>query len=161
MSEQKPTNWDQFSSVDQAAEAALAAMEAEQRKLRDMEQKIAEETTTVRSKDRSLSMTFDGRGELTGLKFHDTAYRSMAPAQLANTIVETLNTGRAQCMEKLNGLVGGEVMPGVDFMGLASGKTSASEIFDSLMAPIWDEAVDSGGVLGRSVQDKDERGRRG
>jgi hypothetical protein len=119
---------------------------AEQRKLHAMDSKIAEETTTVQAKDRSFSMTFDGRGELTSMTFQGEKYRKMAPAQLANLIVETLRAGRAECMEKLSDFAGEPILPGVDFRDLASGKVSPSELFDSLLSPMIDEV---NGVLGR------------
>ena len=74
----------------QDLEAAMAALEQEQRKLAEIGEVRENETTTVQAKDRSLEMTFDGSGELSELKFNGTKYRNMAPAQLAHVIVETL-----------------------------------------------------------------------
>lgn len=133
---------------------------AEQRRMRDLDRTIAEETTTVRSKDRSLSMTFDGRGELTSMAFNGSKYRSMAPAELAHVIVETLQTGRAQATEKLNEQLGSASVPGVDIAGLASGRTSPSEVFESLLSPMLDDAL--GDLLpeqGAHTEQKGERGR--
>ena len=62
-----------------------------------------------------LSMTFDGRGELTGVTFHGTRYRSIAPAELAHVLVETFREGRAQSMAKLNSFMGSSMLPNVDF----------------------------------------------
>jgi hypothetical protein len=60
-------------------------------------------------------MTFDGRGELTGVTFHGTRYRSIAPAELAHVLVETFREGRAQSMAKLNSFMGSSMLPNVDF----------------------------------------------
>jgi hypothetical protein len=110
-------DWQQqrFQSAEEATEAALAALDAEERKLADLERTMAEETTTVRAKGRQLSMTFDGRGELTGVTFHGTRYRSIAPAELAHVLVETFREGRAQSMAKLNSFMGSSMLPNVDF----------------------------------------------
>lgn len=140
------TEWISDDSVDDA----MAQLEAEQQRLRDFEAAIAETTTTVRAKDRSLSMTFTGRGDLTSMAFHGNKYRSMAPAELAHVIVETLATGRAECMTKMGELMGGSIIPGVDFAELASGKVSTTDLMESLLSPFLNTAADDG-VLGRSV----------
>jgi YbaB/EbfC DNA-binding family protein len=138
-----------FQNADEAHEAALAALDAEERKLAELEKTMETETTTVRSKGRQLSMTFDGRGELTEITFHGAKYRTMAPAELAHTLVETLREGRAQSMAKLNSHLGSSLLPGVDFGQLASGKVGAKDIFDQLFSPILNEFVGDG-VLGRA-----------
>jgi hypothetical protein len=150
-------DWQQqrFQSAEEATEAALAALDAEERKLADLERTMAEETTTVRAKGRQLSMTFDGRGELTGVTFHGTRYRSIAPAELAHVLVETFREGRAQSMAKLNSFMGSSMLPNVDFTQLASGKTSAKDIFDQLFSPLLNEFVGDG-VLGRTTRDKED-----
>lgn len=133
---------------------------AEQRRMRELDRAIAEETTTVRSKDRSLSMTFDGRGELSSMAFNGSKYRSMAPAELAHVIVETLQTGRARAMEKLTEQMGPASLPGVDIAGLASGRASASEVFESLLSPMLDDALsDLLPEQGTRSADREERGR--
>jgi hypothetical protein len=133
--------WNQrdFESVAQAAEAAHAAFEAEQERLSDLGRAMAEESTTVWAKGRQLSMTFDGRGELTGITFHGTKFRQMAPAELAHTLVQTMREGREQALAKLNSFMGSSVLPGVDFVELAHGEKSPKEIFDSLFSPILNE----------------------
>ncbi|MCA1191282.1 MULTISPECIES: YbaB/EbfC family nucleoid-associated protein [unclassified Saccharopolyspora] len=126
----------------QDLEAAMAALEQEQRKLAEISEVRENETTTVQAKDRSLEMTFDGSGELSELKFNGTKYRSMAPAQLAHVIVETLQQGRAQAMAKMTDLMGSDALPGIDLAGIAAGKVDPSSVIDALLSPMLDGIVD-------------------
>jgi DNA-binding protein YbaB len=134
-------------SAEEIARNADELLAAEQRKLHDLDKKVEQEKTVVHAKDRSLSMTFDGRGELTSMTFNGEKYRKLAPPALAHTIVETFRAGRTESMEKLSGMMGAPVLPGLDFKGLATGKVSPAEIFDSLLSPALEAMTD--GVIGR------------
>ncbi|MFI7124035.1 YbaB/EbfC family nucleoid-associated protein [Amycolatopsis sp. NPDC049868] len=129
-----------------AAEAAMQAFEGEQRKLTELQQKVDDDSTTVRSKDRSLSMTFDGRGDLTAMKFLGTKYRTMAPAELAHLIVETVQAGRAQCMEKLvESMSGYGGLPGINFGDLVAGRMDPGKLVESLFSPFADKVDEEKG----------------
>jgi hypothetical protein len=145
--------------VAAAAEDAYTILEAEKRKLAEMDRIMAEEKTTVHAKDKSLSLTFDGRGELTGMAFRSDKYRSLPPAQLAHLIVQTYQDGRTEAMAKLGAINGpaADLLPGVDFSDLASGRTTASQVFESLISPMLGGLED--GVLGRTARSAGEGGR--
>lgn len=117
-------------------DSAKAHLEQERKRLAEVSKHQQEDSTTVQAKDHSLEATFDGRGELTGLKFNGNKYRSMAPAQLASVIVETIQAGRTQSMGKLTEQLSGGAMPGIDLAGVASGKVDPSAVLDQLMKPI-------------------------
>ncbi|MCX2731502.1 YbaB/EbfC family DNA-binding protein [Saccharopolyspora sp. NFXS83] len=138
MSETNRSDGNAFQDLD----AAMAALEEEQRKLAEISQVRQNETTTVQAKDRSLEMIFDGGGELAELKFNGTKYRNMAPAQLAHVIVETLQQGRAQSMAKMTDLMGSDVLPGIDLAGLATGKVDPSSVIDALISPMLNGVLD-------------------
>jgi DNA-binding protein YbaB len=143
-------------SLAEATEAAMRTFEGEQRKLTDLQQKMEEDSSTVRSKDRSLSMTFDGRGELTGMKFHGTKFRSMAPAELAHLIVETVRAGRTQYLEKMSEDMG-ELMPGLNFADLASGQAKPGKILESMLGSLRGEMGDLfGDVFGTQPPSSDK-----
>ncbi len=130
------TEWlsPEFATPDDM-EDALARFEAERQRLRDFEARLAEASTTVLAKDRSMSMTFDGHGELTALTFNGASHRSMAPAELAHVIVETVRAGRKQSLATMSELMGGPVLADVDVADLASGAVQMSELLDALIAP--------------------------
>jgi hypothetical protein len=137
-------------SAEDAAEAAMRTFEEERRKLSELHRKMDEDSSTVRAKDRCLSMTFDGRGELTAMKFLGTKFRSMAPAELAHVIVETVNEGRARSMKKLGESMG-TGLPGVDFAELAAGKMDPEKLLEALLSPILGEMTEE--VLGSPAKD--------
>lgn len=122
--------------LDRMAADALATMEDERRKLGELGKLWNEERTTVRAKDQSFAMTFDGRGELVDLAFNGDRYRGLAPAQLASMFIETLQRGRAQSMEKVTDLMGMTAVPGIDFAGLPTGRVDPQEMVDALLAPM-------------------------
>lgn len=123
-------------------ESAMVALDAEQNKLREFQREVAAARTTVRSNDYMLSATFDGRGELTELKFHSTKYRAMAPAELAHAIVTVLADGRAKALKNMAELNGAPTIPGVDFGELASGKADLDQVMQALLGPMFGQATE-------------------
>ncbi len=141
----------QYNSLEEANEAALASLEREQRKLADITKTMAEEATSVKAKDRSLTVDFDGRGEITAIAFHGTKYRNMAPAELSHVLLDTIRTGRAQCVQKLTEAMGQDILPGVNFADLATGKMNADEILEKVVSPFLGDAYGDG-ILGRKTK---------
>jgi hypothetical protein len=121
---------------DRMMEEALARLETERRKLGEMGRIWAEGRTTVRAKDQSLAMTFDGRGDLIELTFNGSKYRTVAPTELAQTILETLRRGRAQSLTKISEVMGTGEVPGLDVNGLMTGQADPQQMLDALIAPM-------------------------
>src|SRR6201999_3937204 len=80
-----------LAALAEKAEAAMRDFDTETERVAELQRQWADGSgdETVRAKDRSLSMTFNARGELVGMKFHGDKFRSMAAAELAHVIVET------------------------------------------------------------------------
>ena len=123
---------------DGGLEAAFATLAEEQRKLADFQRKMGEASTTVESPNKLVSATFDGRGELVKLVFNNTKYRSMAPKELAGVVFDTLSRGRGEAFGKIGEMAGGEVLPGISFSELASGKVDLNEVVGTLMTSAMD-----------------------
>lgn len=92
-------------------EQAMAEFEAKKAAIASFQQDMATAETTVTSKNRAVSATVDGRGEVSALKFVTNSYRTMAPAELANLLVETIRAAQTQAREKTYGMVEG-LLPG-------------------------------------------------
>jgi hypothetical protein len=75
---------------------ARAELEATRAAVAQTEQRLRQESTTVLSRDRSVEVTVGPQGELTQLKFLDGRYRTMGAAQLAASVLEAVQQGRAQ-----------------------------------------------------------------
>ncbi|MGC4879765.1 YbaB/EbfC family nucleoid-associated protein [Micromonospora sp. DT43] len=118
--------------------SVFAMLAEEQRKLEEFQRKMRETSTTIESPNKMLTATFDGRGELVKLTFHNTKYRSMAPNELSSLLFETLRRGRAESFGKIDEMAGGEVLPGVSFGELAGGKLDLNEVVGSLMTSAID-----------------------
>jgi hypothetical protein len=123
---------------DAGVEEAMAALQREREKLGKLSELWRDGRTTVRAKDQSLSMTFDGRGELVELVFNEGKYRSLAPAQLASVVVETLQRGKAESMAKVAEVMGTGTggASGLDYGAVASGKADPQELLESLIGPM-------------------------
>jgi hypothetical protein len=129
------TEWMSKAQADRMVDEAMSVLDRERGKLAELG-KVWGEQTTIRAKDQSLTMTFDGRGELLDLAFMGTKFRTMAPAQLAHTIMETLQRGRAESMARINEVMGTDAVEGFDIAGLTSGKLDPLEMVNELIAPM-------------------------
>ena len=127
---------------DYGVAAAMAELAEERRKLEAMQAQITTTTTTVQAKDRLLSVTLDGRGDLTKLEIHGTRYRRLEPGELAVLIVETIATGRRQAIEKLGGMMGSQPLPGIEFADLASGRSSLTDVLDTFLGAALEQMPD-------------------
>jgi DNA-binding protein YbaB len=121
---------------------ALAQLEEERRKLATLQSQVATTTTTVRARDRLFTVTLDGRGEVTGITFDGVRYRKLAPAELAKLIVDTIATGRREALEKIGTMMGGDPLPGVSFMDIATNARPANEVLDSFLTAAMDRLPD-------------------
>jgi DNA-binding protein YbaB len=122
-------------TIQQQMDAALNDYEEQVRALREFQDNVANTNTVVHSKDRLLTMTFTGQGDLETLTINNNGYRTMAPNELATVITDTLAAGRAQAMEKLGGMFGGQPVPGLSFADLATGRTDPSSVLDAILGP--------------------------
>src|SRR6476659_10242268 len=79
----------------------MAELTAVQGAVARAESELSQATATVRSRDRTVEVTVGPQGELTGLKFLDGKYRSMPGPQLAASVLEAVQEGRAQMARKV------------------------------------------------------------
>jgi hypothetical protein len=91
--------------------ASLADLRAQLPRRRAEADAIRVERT---SRDHCLVVTVDARGELAALGFLGTRYRSAAPAELADLIVETVAAARQEAAERVARIFGPLIPAGVD-----------------------------------------------
>lgn len=122
-----------------AFESMINDMMAEIQKQREslvrLQQGAPEINGSARSKRRQVSATVDARGELIELKFHGTGYRSLAPAELATIIVDTVREAREEAHRQLWDVVGENFPNGTQFADLINGDYDWTESL-SLPAPL-------------------------
>ncbi|MFJ6121178.1 YbaB/EbfC family nucleoid-associated protein [Streptomyces sp. NPDC092129] len=88
-------------SVQQRLAEAMAELETVQAGVARAEEELRNATVTVRSRDRAVEVTVGPQGELTGLKFLDGKYRTMAAAELAASVLESAGQARTQMSRRV------------------------------------------------------------
>jgi DNA-binding protein YbaB len=85
-------------------EELLAEMTAALNRVREQSDRLRDQVrrarTTVQDRERLLSATVDGHGELRQLVFYGDAYRDLAPAELADLIVQTVMRAKVDARRK-------------------------------------------------------------
>ncbi|MDH6624501.1 DNA-binding protein YbaB [Streptomyces sp. LBL] len=87
--------------MEQKISQAMADLAAMQDAVAQAESELSQATATARSRDRAVEVTVGPQGELTGLKFPDGKHQSMTGPQLAASILEAAQDGRAQMARKV------------------------------------------------------------
>ncbi|MEV0701211.1 YbaB/EbfC family nucleoid-associated protein [Saccharopolyspora sp. NPDC050389] len=144
--------------------SALQALEEQQAKLAEFQHKLAETTTRVESPNRMVAVVLDGQAELREIKFLNTDYRTMAPADLGEILLRTIQQGRAKAAEKVQELMPAEALGDVDLRGVATGEADLSDLLGQIMRPALEDPL--GGLPGQrrtqgEADDGWDRGRTG
>ncbi|MEU4677723.1 YbaB/EbfC family nucleoid-associated protein [Micromonospora sp. NPDC023737] len=117
-------------------EQAYAEFEEKKAAISGVEQQMSGAQTTVTAKNRAVSVTVDGRGDLVEVKFPTNAYRTMAPAELGGLLVETVKSAREEARHKAMKLFESILPPGLPLAGLLRGEKTADQMFDEAMQSI-------------------------
>jgi DNA-binding protein YbaB len=109
--------------IENQLEAAQAQLEETRRLSEDLRRQTSEAVFKATPKNKMLTVTVGGQGELQSLVFRGDAYRSLAPAELAQLIVKTVEEARQQslmhAMELIQELSPESAMP-LDLMGTST-----------------------------------------
>jgi DNA-binding protein YbaB len=113
-------------------EQAMVRLKDHRARMEEVRAELRQATASVMSKDRMVTAKVGPQGEVVSLTFHTTAYRTMAPAQLADVLTEVLNEARARVGEQVT-----ETMRSVSGIGevLKLSMTGGTEL-DELLAPL-------------------------
>lgn len=117
--------------TEQIAEA-LAQVREQQEQMAKAAAELRAATASATSKDRLVTAKVGPQGQVLSLTFHTTAYRAMAPAELAAILVDTLNRARADIGERVT-----QSMKSFAGLGeaLRSSLVGGSEL-DEVLAPL-------------------------
>src|SRR5512139_1934649 len=102
-------------------EQAMARLRATQDALGGVQRELAETTTSSTAHNRSVTVTVDGHGEITTIAFPTGAYRSMAPAELGELLVETIREARQAASQTAVSLFTPLMPPGTKLGELLNG----------------------------------------
>ncbi len=106
-------------SLEQQIEESIAELRATRLAVDEARRLAAEARVTEKSKNRMISVTVGSRGDLQALNFHGETYRSLAPAELAKLIVDTVDRARTKCQQ--NAMKSIEALMPDNVRGLGSG----------------------------------------
>jgi hypothetical protein len=79
---------------------AMATVRQRHAALTRLRADLTEVSSTATAPRRVVSLTLGARGEITALRFPTNAYKSMAPAELADVIMKTAGEARALAMAR-------------------------------------------------------------
>ncbi|MFF9479893.1 YbaB/EbfC family nucleoid-associated protein [Streptomyces sp. NPDC014733] len=74
-------------------------------RLRETQERLAQETVKVTSKNRAVTVVMGTRSDVREIKFHGEQYRTMAPAELGRTLVQLLEQARSEVHAKVHSAV--------------------------------------------------------
>lgn len=87
------------SPLQDRIEQAYAQIEEQKAAFGQVEGRVAAVRCTASPKSRVVTVTVDGSGDLVDIKFPSKAYRSMAPAEFARVLIDTIRDARGQARD--------------------------------------------------------------
>ncbi|MEU4556720.1 YbaB/EbfC family nucleoid-associated protein [Micromonospora violae] len=121
------------SPLNNRFEQAYAEFEEQKNAISEFEQRLAEKVSTLTAKNRAVSVTVDGQGDVVEIKFPTMAYRKMAPAELSALLVETIDAARMQAREGTNELLQTFLPSGMASFDLLNNPVDFEEIMSEAM----------------------------
>jgi DNA-binding protein YbaB len=109
---------------------ATAEMRRQQERLRAVSSQLQEVKTKITSKDGMITLTLDGRGEVSSIAFNTVKFRRMAPAELGAALVEVIGQARSQAREQVMKAYRPFIPNGLGMDDFLSGKGDPSRILD-------------------------------
>ncbi|WP_231494141.1 YbaB/EbfC family nucleoid-associated protein [Nocardiopsis sp. CNT312] len=93
-------------------------------------------TEEVVAKNRLVGAKVNGKGELVELKFHNQNYRDMAPAELADAIVDVINQARDRMSDRVAELYKPLMPEGLDAHQAMKGDFDTRAMFERMGLPL-------------------------
>lgn len=133
--------------MEQRVAKAMAELQAVEAAVARAEEDLRAASHTVRSRDRTVEVTVGPQGELTGLRFLDGRYRSMPAGQLAASVLEAADQGRAEMAHRVREIFEPLTRPS----GVAPEFGGFDVDWDRVLGPAYEGAAGGGG---RSASDR-------
>lgn len=117
------------SPQEKMLEDALGAFQRQREHLSAAKERVAEATGSATSARREVTATVGRTGEVTELSFPTSAYKRMAPAELAAVIVRTIEQARQQAVDASAEELAPMLPPGFSARDLMAGKVDVEALF--------------------------------
>jgi YbaB/EbfC DNA-binding family len=115
-------------------ERAYAQFEASKRAIGELRGQLRGGTTTATSRNRALTVTVDGHGELSEIKFLTRSYRIMPSIELAALLVETIGEARRLSLAKATEAFQAVLPAGLPLAELVGGDLDIGQLMDGMIA---------------------------
>ncbi len=110
------------SPFDEQVEELLAQYRQACEQAVDSRRQINEIEATVTAPRKVVKVTVGAQGQVKAVDFPTSAYRTMAPKELAKVILATLETARAQALSKVSEVALGGMLGGVSAADLLTAR---------------------------------------
>jgi hypothetical protein len=117
------------SPYEKMLEDALGAYQRQRERLTETKDRMDSLTSTATSARREVTATVGRTGELTELSFPTSAYKRMAPAELASVIVRTISEARQASIAASAEELAPMLPPGFSAEDMMSGKVDVRALF--------------------------------
>ncbi|WP_261571079.1 YbaB/EbfC family nucleoid-associated protein [Frankia gtarii] len=132
---------------DNQLEAAMAELARTEEVTERIRRRGEETTYRTTDKNKLLSVTVGGRGELRELTFRGDGYRDLAPAELADLLVKTIERARKEVRRKVMAGVQELMLELPSPVGNLAEVDSAEGLVDELARMFTRNMPDDGGEL--------------
>jgi len=111
-----------MSIYDRQIEELTAEYHRRRAKAGELRRKISEISACVTAPREVVKVTVGAQGEVRAVEFPTGAYKRMAPAELAGTLMATIGEARDKALAALSDLMTPELPPGLNLVDLLQGK---------------------------------------
>jgi DNA-binding protein YbaB len=109
---------------------AVGELRRSQERLQTLRGEMQKQATKVTSKDGMVTVTLDGRSEVTSIAFNTAKFRRMAPAELSAVLVETISRARSEGRARAIDAYRPMFPKGMDLDAVMTGKFNMDKMFD-------------------------------
>jgi DNA-binding protein YbaB len=109
---------------------AVNELRRSQEQLRSVRKEMQSKATKVTSKNGMITVTLDGKSEVTSIAFNTAKFRRMAPAELGAVLVEVISRARNESRARVIDAYRSMFPAGMDIDAILAGKVSADKMFD-------------------------------
>ncbi|WP_030737818.1 YbaB/EbfC family nucleoid-associated protein [Streptomyces sp. NRRL S-31] len=124
---------------DDQLEELRAGYQAQLAQIGELQSRMREVTGTATAKAQAMKVTVGPQGELLSVEFPTGAYRSMAPKELADLIVKTVQEARGKATAAVAEVMAPHLPQGFDTTGLLNGSADVTQLMGS--EPVMPDAV--------------------
>jgi len=142
------------SPYDEEIERLLAQYRQQREEAAATRQRINETTGTATAPRQTVKVTVGAQGDVTAIEFPTGAYRRLAPKELADILLATIQQARADAMERVGDLMTVQLPEGVTMQGLIKGEVDPLRLLPQApgMPDSVREYIDNGRPEGGSTR---------